>query len=65
MPGAACKGRHNLFDGETPADRIRAEAICRDACPALGRCRRWVASLPGYRRPSGVVAGRFREGRWR
>ncbi|WP_369816626.1 hypothetical protein [Mycobacterium sp. E740] len=59
LPGAACRGRHDLFDGETTADRIAAERLCRDACPALGACRRWVASLPKSRRPVGVVAGRF------
>ncbi|WP_094287663.1 hypothetical protein [Mycobacterium lehmannii] len=64
LPGAACKGRGPLFDGETPADRIRAERLCRDACPSLGRCRRWVGSLSPSRRPTGVIAGKFREGRW-
>lgn len=65
LPGARCKGRGALFDGETIADRIRAERICTDECPALGRCRRWVASLSPSRRPSGVVAGRYREALFR
>ena len=65
LPGAACRGRGPLFDAETISDRIRAERICRDECPALGRCRRWFASLPPSRRPVGVVAGRYREGRFR
>lgn len=62
LPRAACRGRHKLFDGDTAADRVRAERICRDECPALGRCRRWFTSLPVSRRPSGVVAGKFRDG---
>lgn len=65
LPGAACKGRAPLFDGETTGDRIQAERLCRDACPSLGRCGRWVASLSPSRRPSGVIAGRYREGRFR
>lgn len=65
LPGAACKGRATLFDGETPADRARAERVCLHECPALGRCRRWVAATPPSRRPVGVVAGVFREPRWR
>ena len=36
----------------------RAKAVC-SACPALNSCRRWLAGLPRYQRPCGVVAGRY------
>jgi hypothetical protein len=55
LPGAACRGRWELFD-----DRGRqAEAIqlCQ-SCPALALCRQWVDSLKPSQRPPGVIAGR-------
>jgi WhiB family transcriptional regulator, redox-sensing transcriptional regulator len=63
LPGAACRGRHHLFD---PADttnpdhdnlQAQALALCRQ-CPALAGCTAWFESLPKRHRPSGVVAGR-------
>ena len=64
LPGAACRGRHWLFDeaakGEDPDVVVQrhSEAIGLCArCPALGRCTDWFESLPPNRRPLGVVAG--------
>src|SRR5690606_7800734 len=59
--GAACVGRHELFDVEDRDDeRVDAAvAICQTKCPALADCRAWVDSLKPSQRPLGVVAGRF------
>jgi WhiB family transcriptional regulator, redox-sensing transcriptional regulator len=65
LPGAACVGRHELFDLRDGIDPDRAEvearalAIC-SACPALADCSAWLASLPARKRPTGVVAGVLR-----
>lgn len=66
LPGAACRGRHQLFDppGEgvlrdEPAEVARRQAaitIC-NRCPVLDACAVWVASLPRRQRPVGVIAG--------
>ncbi|WP_052960313.1 hypothetical protein [Mycobacterium sp. EPa45] len=68
LPGAACRGRHHLFDppgdgisGDHPdevARRQTAVDIC-NGCPALTPCALWLASLPRRQRPAGVVAGRI------
>lgn len=67
LPGARCRGRHQLFDATIHSDRggptARVNDARRDAlavcasCPALEPCRTWVNSLPPRRRPHGVVAG--------
>ena len=68
LPGAKCRGRHALFDppalGE-PANVVEARhdlalGLC-EYCPALSRCRDWLASLPPQRRPVGVIAGTVRQ----
>jgi hypothetical protein len=63
LPGAACRGKHHLFDEVIgpDRDRIQAEAlrICA-ACEELLPCRRWLMSLPRRERPYGVVAGQVR-----
>jgi len=59
LPGAACRGRPELFDVERDdRDAIAArESSLRDL-PGTRPCRRWLASLPRSAHPSGVVAGR-------
>lgn len=73
LDGAACKGRHELFDatvyqgphkaGEVRIDigyaREKAMQICA-TCPAIKSCSEWVDSIPAYRRPAGVVAGQVK-----
>lgn len=63
---AACRGHSELFDATIPGSGTREQVaqaqqlalqICR-TCPALPGCRRWVDSLPAWKRPPGVVAGR-------
>ncbi|GEE01121.1 hypothetical protein nbrc107696_15670 [Gordonia spumicola] len=68
LSGAACIGRHGLFDeqahedGETAETAARrhqeAAELCR-RCPVLGACRTAWVDTPGVRhRPSGVIGGR-------
>jgi WhiB family redox-sensing transcriptional regulator len=65
LPGARCRGRHELFDPPLPGPpepiwRRQAEALaeCR-RCPALAACRAWFDELPPRRRPEGVIAGQI------
>lgn len=76
LPGARCRGRHELFDAtirgrrdasatlpsraELAEARSEALRICA-ACPALTACRSWVDDMRPSRRPRGVVAGRIVE----
>lgn len=66
LPGARCRGRHELFDaaiGDGPRGaqderdyaREAATQICHH-CPALQPCRDWLDSLPDEQRPLGVTA---------
>ena len=67
LPGAACRGRSDLFDISDGRHRQaveQAQAICRDECPVLRRCEEWLASLPKHRLPTGVVAGKFVKPPW-
>ena len=65
LPGAACIGRHTLFDEQHPEEstgeaRTRyaaAVAVCT-GCPALDPCAAWFDSLRPRDRPTGVIAGR-------
>jgi hypothetical protein len=62
LPGAACRGRYELFD--TAAGQFgyrmfqaRAEALAVCAgCPVLRECRQWLDSQPPGR-VRGVCAG--------
>lgn len=66
LTGAACAGRHALFDpqahedGETTqqaaARHERAMSLCR-WCPALAECRAGWIDTDTRRRPAGVIAG--------
>jgi WhiB family redox-sensing transcriptional regulator len=69
LPGARCRGRHELFDatingtrGSDPGNveyaRSAAEQLCQ-ACPALADCRRWLNSLTPHSRPAGITAGQL------
>jgi hypothetical protein len=62
LPGALCRNRSELFDGEEPEDIAEAVALCA-RCPALDACRAWVDRLEYRARPSGVIAGRYRRPR--
>jgi WhiB family redox-sensing transcriptional regulator len=60
LPGARCRGKPHLFDGEDGpnGDRTRQAAqLCR-RCPALERCRTWADQQPA-RALDGVIAGRL------
>lgn len=65
LPGALCRGHHDVFDPpwsehEDKTDREQRIAfalkLCR-SCPALASCTQWLDSLPPKQRPHGVVAG--------
>ncbi|WP_176562209.1 helix-turn-helix domain-containing protein [Mycolicibacterium palauense] len=69
LPGARCRGRHELFDatvvgvrGEPPDNleyaRQTAARLCA-TCPALHQCTAWLDSLPADQRPLGITAGRL------
>src|SRR5271166_3319532 len=57
LPGALCKGLHELFDQQVGNDRQEAEqtalSLCR-RCPALASCEAWFEGLPANMRPGGV-----------
>jgi hypothetical protein len=62
LPGAACVGKHAIFDlrdADAP-DRPEAEAealtLCA-ACPALTACQAHFDGLPDRLRPTGIVGG--------
>jgi WhiB family redox-sensing transcriptional regulator len=56
LPGAACKGKADLFEGRTDDDIDKAIQIC-GRCPSRQPCADWAASLP-RNRVTGIVAGR-------
>lgn len=66
LDGAACIDHPQLFDQtiggtaarpEVAAARRDAVKICREQCPCLAECDRWVSSLEPNQRPMSVVAG--------
>ena len=57
LPGASCRGRGELFDGN-PEYVATAVQLCQ-ACPVFGPCGSWADRQPRHRL-SGVVAGRRR-----
>lgn len=72
LPGACCRGAHELFDKTIHSDRgapntsvstarRKALDICA-TCPALAACTAWIESLPPRHRPHGVVAGKVNTG---
>lgn len=64
LPGAACRGRPELFDpagDREPVDEVEARHclalnLCRQ-CPELRDCRQWFDRLTPGDRPRGVIAG--------
>jgi WhiB family redox-sensing transcriptional regulator len=58
----ACSGRAPDFDGDDGPDGELTRAAIAEChrCCALEDCCRWVASLPRYRVPAGVLAGVYR-----
>ena len=69
LPGARCRGRHELFDatitghrGDTPDNleyaRTAAAQLCA-TCPALHDCAAWLDTQPPHNRPLGITAGRL------
>lgn len=70
LPGARCRGRHELFDATvaplggdpeiTEYARAAALQLCH-TCPALTPCRAWFATLKPRQRAGGVTAGQLHE----
>jgi hypothetical protein len=60
LPGAACVGRPELFDGTDPASTETAIALCLYRCPALAAYERAANAAP-RNTVSGVLAGRLYE----
>jgi WhiB family redox-sensing transcriptional regulator len=62
LDGAACIGKHDVFDLRDLTDPTHASveaealALCR-ACPALAGCAVWFSGLRPSQKPHGVVAG--------
>ena len=65
LPGAACRGEHDLYDAAADGDPAAVELasmVCGD-CVCLAACQEWVDSLPKRKRPLGICGGRlFTEG---
>lgn len=60
LSGALCRGRAELFDGQTPEARAVAAGVCR-RCPARRDCVDFARRTASWReRPVGVIGGRFR-----
>ncbi len=68
LPGAACRGRTELFDERHPDEpdeqwTYRSQSALRvcTTCPSLTACTRWLDALPQGQRPRGVVAGQINQ----
>lgn len=59
LPGALCRQRPGLFDGDTEDDVEQAAALCR-RCPERQPCGDWAATLK-HNQAHGVLAGQYRE----
>lgn len=60
LSGALCRGRAELFDGQTPEDRAAAAELCA-RCPVRRDCAAFARRTASWReRPVGVIAGRHR-----
>jgi hypothetical protein len=55
LPGALCRQRPELFDGDDEETARLAAAICQ-RCPAFEPCRAWATTLRHNQR-NGVLAG--------
>jgi hypothetical protein len=61
LNGAACRGRHELYDKAALGDPLaqeQAQQVC-ELCPVLLPCSRWLRSTPRDLRPGGVTAGQI------
>ena len=60
LPGARCRGRSHLFNGEDgpEGERTRQAAQICHRCPALDPCRTWAQQQPP-KALDGVIAGRL------
>lgn len=59
---ALCAGQSAAFDGRDGRDgpgTQSARALCA-RCPALRECGEWIDAQTPWRRPRGVVAGKWR-----
>jgi WhiB family transcriptional regulator, redox-sensing transcriptional regulator len=59
LPGALCRDRSELFDGDNEDTAGRAAAICL-RCPARRPCGAWANRL-AHNQAHGVLAGEYRE----
>jgi hypothetical protein len=59
LPGALCRGEHQLFDSTEPVDVASAIELC-GWCPAITACSAWADRMP-RNKLLGVVAGRLYE----
>ncbi|MCA2248825.1 WhiB family transcriptional regulator [Mycobacterium intracellulare] len=59
LPGALCRQRPGLFDGDGDETAEQAAELCRH-CPALRECGDWAATLR-HNQANGVLAGQRRE----
>jgi hypothetical protein len=58
LPRAVCKGRSELFDGDTDDDAFDALEICA-RCPELAACRAYGDTLK-HNKAHGVLGGQHR-----
>jgi len=59
LPGALCRQRSELFDGDRDQDAREAAELCGD-CPAREPCGSWADSLR-HNQMHGVIAGQRRQ----
>jgi WhiB family transcriptional regulator, redox-sensing transcriptional regulator len=59
LPGALCRQRSELFDGDDDQDAHQAAELCH-WCPAREPCAAWADTL-AYNQAHGVLAGQRRE----
>jgi hypothetical protein len=60
LPGARCRGQHQIFDETDDPDTIEACLYVCERCPVLADCQAFVDSLKPSQRPRGVCAGKLR-----
>ncbi|CAM4228507.1 hypothetical protein MB901379_03588 [Mycobacterium basiliense] len=59
LPGALCRQRAELFDGDDAEATCRAQQLCR-RCPEREPCGAWAATLR-HNQANGVLAGQIRQ----
>lgn len=63
LPGAACRGRAEMFDQFVDPEVVEYCLLRCESCGAKPECERWYLGLPQSQRPHGVVAGRVHKPR--